>query len=60
MEGVVHNIVSKIDVVLIKLEMMERSKFKRKANMGRILDDILDGNIHEYTSLIQYHLISQP
>ena len=38
MEGVIENIVSKIDTVLIKLESMERSKTKRKANASRILD----------------------
>ncbi|XP_023329307.1 polycystic kidney disease 2-like 1 protein [Eurytemora carolleeae] len=42
MESVVHNIVSKIDVVLIKLETMERNKARRKATMGKMLDGILD------------------
>jgi hypothetical protein len=49
MEGVIENIVSKIDTVLIKLESMERSKTKRKANASRILDvftvDTNDGEI---------------
>ena len=43
MESVVHRIVSKIDVVLIKLETMERNKARRKATMGKMLDGILDG-----------------
>lgn len=38
MEGVIGSIVSKIDLVLIKLESMEKSKTKRKANMSKILD----------------------
>ena len=38
MEGVIDNIVDKIDSVLNKLEVMEKSKNKRKANMGKILD----------------------
>jgi hypothetical protein len=38
MEGVIENIVCKIDTVLIKLQNMERSKTKRKANAGKILD----------------------
>ena len=38
MEGVIDNIVGKIDSVLSKLEAMERSKNKRKANMSKILD----------------------
>ena len=38
MEGIIENIVAKIDTVLIKLESMERSKTKRKANASKILD----------------------
>jgi hypothetical protein len=47
MEGIITNIVSKIDTVLIKLESMERSKTKRKAHASKILDaftmDSLEG-----------------
>jgi hypothetical protein len=45
MEGIIENIVSKIDTVLIKLESMERSKTKRRANAARILDVFTDGEI---------------
>jgi len=43
MELVIDNIVSKIDMVLIKLESMEKSKSKRKENMSKILDGFMDG-----------------
>jgi len=42
MEGVIGNIVSKIDMVLIKLESMEKSKSKKKANLSKILDGFMD------------------
>merc|ERR1719361_2840194 len=38
MEGVIGNIVSKIDKVLIKLESMEKSKSKKKQNLGKLFD----------------------
>ena len=34
MEGVIGNIVSKIDKVLIKLESMEKTKSKKKSKMS--------------------------
>ena len=46
MEGAIGSIVSKIDMVLIKLESMEKSKSKRKANMSKIMEGFMenDGN----------------
>ena len=40
MEGVIGNIVSKIDKVLIKLEGMEKSKSKKKQNLGKFFDGL--------------------
>ena len=40
MEGVIGNIVSKIDKVLIKLEGMEKSKSKKKKNLGALFDGL--------------------
>ena len=40
MEGVIGNIVSKIDKVLIKLESMEKSKSKKKQNLGKLFDGL--------------------
>ena len=40
MEGVIGNIVSKIDKVLIKLESMEKSKTKKKQNLGKLFDGL--------------------
>ena len=40
MEGVIGNIVSKIDRVLIKLETMEKSKSKKKQNLGKLFDGL--------------------
>ena len=40
MEGVIGNIVSKIDKVLIKLEGMEKSKSKKKQNLGKLFDGL--------------------
>merc|ERR1712080_509263 len=38
MEGVIGSIVSKIDMVLIKLESMEKSKNKKRANLDKVFD----------------------
>jgi len=38
MEGVIGSIVSKIDLVLIKLESMEKSKSKKRANLEKVFD----------------------
>merc|ERR1719361_3023095 len=43
MEGVIGNIVSKIDKVLIKLESMEKSKSKKKQNLGKLFDGLTEG-----------------
>lgn len=40
MEGVIGNIVSKIDKVLIKLESMEKTKSKKKQNLGKLFDGL--------------------
>jgi len=42
MEGAIGSIVSKIDMVLIKLESMEKSKSKRKATMSKIMEGFTD------------------
>lgn len=38
MEHSIGSIVSKIDAVIVKLEVMERAKMKRRDVLGRILD----------------------
>jgi len=40
MEGVIGNIVAKIDKVLIKLESMEKTKSKKKQNLGKLFDGL--------------------
>ena len=51
MEGVIGNIVSKIDKVLIKLEGMEKSKSKKKQNLGKLFDGLTNeeggGKMHK-------------
>ena len=49
MEGVIGNIVSKIDKVLIKLESMEKTKSKKKQNLGKLFDGLTtDGGNNNY------------
>ena len=49
MEGVIGNIVSKIDKVLIKLESMEKTKSKKKQNLGKLFDGLTtDGGNNIY------------
>ena len=49
MEGVIGNIVSKIDKVLIKLESMEKTKSKKKQNLGKLFDGLTtDGGNYIY------------
>lgn len=38
MEHSIGSIVSKIDAVIVKLEVMERAKMRRRDVLGRILD----------------------
>ena len=56
MEGVIGNIVSKIDKVLIKLEGMEKSKSKKKQNLGKLFDGLTNdeggGNVINWFHLI--------
>ena len=40
MEGVIGSIVSKIDMVLIKLESMEKSKSKKKQNLSKMFEGL--------------------
>lgn len=42
MEYLIGSIVFKIDVVLVKLEVMEKVKFKCREIMGKILDSIIE------------------
>lgn len=42
MEQSIGNIAAKIDVVLIKLDSMEKTKNKRKETMGKMLDEIIE------------------
>nr|XP_017825916.1 polycystin-2 isoform X2 [Callithrix jacchus] len=53
MEHSIGSIVSKIDAVIVKLEIMERAKLKRREVLGRLLDGVAederlgrDGEIH--------------
>ena len=58
MEGVIGNIVSKIDKVLIKLEGMEKSKSKKKKNLGALFDGLTTdeggGNITYWFNLVNF------
>ena len=40
MEGVIGSIVSKIDMVLIKLESMEKTKSKKKQNLSKMFEGL--------------------
>ena len=40
MEGVIGSIVSKIDMVLIKLESMEKTKTKKKQNLSKMFEGL--------------------
>ena len=53
MEGVIGNIVSKIDKVLIKLEGMEKSKSKKKQNLGKLFDGLTndEGGKKQFSNL---------
>ena len=45
MEHSIGSIVSKIDAVLVKLELMEKAKLKRRETMGKILDSITEVSV---------------
>ncbi|XP_066535525.1 polycystin-2 isoform X2 [Hoplias malabaricus] len=42
MEHSIGSIVSKIDAVIVKLEVMERAKLKRREVLGRLLDGVIE------------------
>lgn len=42
MEHSIGSIVSKIDAVIVKLEIMERAKLKRREVLGRLLDGVAE------------------
>lgn len=42
MEHSIGSIVSKIDAVIVKLEIMERAKVKRREVLGRLLDGVAE------------------
>jgi len=42
MEHSIGSIVSKIDAVIVKLEVMERAKLKRRDVLGRLLDGVTE------------------
>lgn len=42
MEHSIGSIVSKIDAVIVKLEIMERAKLKRREVLGRLLDGVVE------------------
>lgn len=47
MDGIENNlgsVVNKIDVVLLKLDAMEKSKHKRNEHMGKMFDEIIGGD----------------
>ena len=47
MEHSIGSIVSKIDAVIVKLEIMERAKLKRREVLGRLLDGVAEVNSQE-------------
>lgn len=46
MEHSIGSIVSKIDAVIVKLEIMERAKLKRREVLGRLLDGVAEVSGH--------------
>lgn len=42
MEHSIGSIVSKIDAVIVKLEVMEKAKLKRREVLGRLLDGVME------------------
>lgn len=46
MEHSIGSIVSKIDAVIVKLEIMERTKLKRREVLGRLLDGVAEVSSH--------------
>lgn len=46
MEHSIGSIVSKIDAVIVKLEIMERAKLKRREVLGRLLDGVAEVSSH--------------
>ena len=59
MEGVIGNIVSKIDKVLIKLEGMEKSKSKKKQNLGKLFDGLTNDDGGKRINSAIYQLENQ-
>ena len=47
MEHSIGSIVSKIDAVIVKLEIMERNKLKRREVLGRLLDGVAEVSGHQ-------------
>lgn len=55
MEHSIGSIVSKIDAVIVKLEIMERAKLKRREVLGRLLDGVAEVSSHERKMLTGGH-----
>lgn len=55
MEHSIGSIVSKIDAVIVKLEIMERAKLKRREVLGRLLDGVAEVSSHERKTLTGGH-----
>lgn len=49
MEHSIGSIVSKMDAVIVKLEVMERAKLKRRDVVGRLLDGVMEVRYSGYT-----------
>ena len=65
MEHSIGSIVSKIDAVIVKLEIMERAKLKRREVLGRLLDGVAEVSGHlkqKHPDSIKYqgHSLSNP
>lgn len=50
MEHSIGSIVSKIDAVIVKLEIMERAKLKRREVLGRLLDGVAEVRSWSYST----------
>lgn len=59
MEHSIGSIVSKMDAVIVKLEVMERANLKRRDVVGRLLDGVIEVRQWIYDQCI-YNLFNQP
>lgn len=57
MEHSIGSIVSKIDAVIVKLEVMERAKVKRRDVLGRLLDGVMEVRVCFDASMVSIEIL---